>query len=789
MNTIKNSYLFVVLSLILACSNTIQKEQVAQIKQNIKVTDKVDVFIGTGAHCHNFPSAMVPFGAVVAGPDCNTVGWDAAAGYHYNAPTILGFSQQHVSGTGLTECGDLLLVPTVGKIKVNPGTEVNPDSGYRSRFSHDDESARPGYYQVRLLDYDINAEMTATERVGVHQYTFPESDSAHVMLDLVSIIQGGGAQVSHAYVQINDDKTILGYRNSNSIWAPNRQVHFAMKFSKSFKSHHLYDVDKKQFFNTRNDRGCRQLKAIFNFDTDKDEAIMVKLAISSVSMENALENLETEVPGWDFNNVKDRADEKWSKELNRIYAKGSDDNVAKFYAALYHNMIHPTIQNDVNGEYRGISQMVAETTGFTKYHMFSLWDTFRATHPLFALIHQKRTDDIVKSMLDFYNRNPRKMLPMWSLFQGENTCMIGLHALPVIVDAYSKGLLTSPPEELLDAMVQSSERPGPENTYFPKDYWGEYPSYYGQQHYLAKGYHPNDLVRSGVSVTLEHAYDDWTVALAAHKMGNKEVEETFLKRSQNYRNVWDKETGFFRARLNDGTFREPFDPRAYHREDFHDRDYVEGNAWQYLYFVPHDVYGLIDLMGGEHIFANRLEEMFNLPVQESAVNDVSGLIGDYAHGNEPCHHYAYLYNYAGRPWRTQEIIHQVDKEFYKAAPDGYIGNEDAGQMSAWYVFSAMGFYPVNPAGGIYIIGSPLLEEVQMALENGNVFKMQANNLSDENIYIQSVTLNGEPWNNVWLNHDDIVQGASLVFEMGNTPSEWGVNTLPVPYANGKVTRE
>lgn len=789
MNGLKNSILLLLIGFAFACSNTTEKKQVIPIKQNGIVTDKVNVFIGTGGHGHNFPSAMVPFGAVVAGPDCNTVGWDAAAGYHYDAPTILGFSQQHLSGTGLTEGGDLLLVPTVGKIKVNPGTEENPDSGYRSRFSHEDESARPGYYQVRLLDYDINAEMTATERVGFYRYTFPESDSAHIMLDLISIIQGGGAQVSHAYVQIDDDQTILGYRHSNSIWAPNRQVHFAMQFSKPFKSHHLYDADKKHFFNSRYDRGCRQLQAIFNFDTKEKEAIMVKIAISSVSMENALENLETEVPHWDFNKVKEQADAKWSNELNRFYAKGSEENVEKYYAALYHTMIHPSIQSDVNGEYRGISQMPAKTEEFTKYHMFSLWDTFRAAHPLFTIGQQKRTDDFVQSMLDFYNRNPRKMLPMWSMFQSENTCMIGLHALPVIVDAYTKGLLTSSPEELLDAMVQSSERSGPENTYFPKDHWKEYPSYYGQQHYLEKGYHPSDLVRSGVSVTLEHAYDDWTVALAAHQMGNKEVEETFLKRSQNYRNVWDKETGFFRARLNDGSFKEPFDPRAYHREEFHDRDYIEGNAWQYLYFVPHDVYGLMDLMGGEKIFADRLEEMFTLPRLESGVQDVSGLIGDYAHGNEPCHHYAYLYNYAGRPWRTQEIIHQVDNEFYKAAPDGYIGNEDAGQMSAWYVFSAMGFYPVNPAGGIYVIGSPLLEEVQLALENGNVFKMKANNLSDENIYIQSVTLNGEPWNNVWLNHDDIVNGASLVFEMGNTPSEWGVNTQPVPYANGKVTRE
>ena len=786
------SLLFIVLISIFSCGDTKQKQEQKVVKDQIqeinhkgKVTDKVNVFIGTGASCHNFPSAMVPFGAVVAGPDCRTTGKHVAAGYHYDAPTILGFSQQHLSGTGLTEGGDLLLVPTVGEIQINPGTENDPESGYRSRFSHKDESALPGYYQVRLLDYDINAEMTATERVGLHRYTFPESDSAHIMLDLISIFFR--SKVGHAYIQIADDQTILGYRNSSGDWAENRQVHFAMKFSKPFKSHSLYDADKKKFFDNRSDRGGQKLQAIFNFDTEKDEAIMVKIGISSVSMENALLNLETEIADWDFEKVKQKADEKWDNELQRVYAKGSDENVAKFYAALYHTMIHPSIISDVNGQYRGISKMPAETNAFTKYHMFSLWDTFRALHPLFTITQQKRTDDIVKSMVDFYDRNPRKMLPMWSMFQDENTCMIGLHALPVISDAYSKSLLSSKPEELLSAMVKTSERPGIENTRSRS----EYPSYYGQQHYLAKGYHPNDLVRSGVSVTLEHAYDDWTVALAAEKMGNKEAAATFLKRSQNYRNVWDKETGFFRARLNDGTWREPFNPRAYHREDRMDRDYVEGNAWQYLFFVPHDVYGLMDLMGGKDKFGDRLEEMFNLPpYEETAVGSVSGtLMGDYAHGNEPCHHYAYLYDYAGRPWKTQEIIHHIDKEFYKAAPDAYIGNEDAGQMSAWYIFSAMGFYPVNPAGGIYAIGSPLLEEVQIALENGNVFKMKANNFSEENIYIQSVTLNGKPWNNVWLDHSDIINGASLVFEMDKSPSQWGVNTLPVPYANGKLTRD
>jgi len=754
-----------------------------------KLTDKTDVFIGTGGHGHTFPHAMVPFGAVAAGPDWETKGWDAAGGYHYDAKSLLGFSQVHLSGTGLTETGDLLLVPTVGNIQVEPGKHDEPDSGYRSRFSHEDESAEPGYYQVRLLDYNINAEMTATERVGFHKYTFPKTEDAHIMLDLVHHINGGGSGVKLAHVQIKDNQTVTGYRITSGIWAPNRQLYFAVKFSKPFKSKAIYDpkglyVNKsKKFLADAVDHTSAKMKVVFNFTTEAEEAVMVKIAISSVSMKNALENVETEIPHWDFDKVKADASASWEEQLQKLVVKGTPEREAKFYAALYHNNIHPTINHDVNGEYRGIDKEVHQTKAYTHYTMFSLWDTFRATHPLFTLIHQERTADIVSTMLDFQKQNPRKMLPMWSMYQNENTCMIGLHSFPVIADAYMKGLTKSNPEDLLKAMVISANQPGIDSTAGRNIY----PSYYGQMHYLKKGYHPNDLVRNGVSVTLEHAYDDWTLALAANKLGNTTVQNEFLKRGQYYNNVWDKESEFFRAKLNNGKFRVPFDPRAYHREDFHDRDYTEGNAWQYLWFVPHDVYGLADMMGGKKAMANKLDTLFTLPYTgESSVGDVSGLIGDYAHGNEPCHHVAYLYNYVDEPWKTQKLIHQIDKEFYKAAPDGYIGNEDGGQMSAWYVFSAMGFYPVNPAGGIYIFGSPLLEEVEMNLENGNKFKITAHNLSEENIYIQSVKLNGKAYKNVWIKHEDIVKGGALEYVMGSKPSKWGLKTNPVPYADGSV---
>lgn len=771
------------LILLIACFGVLG----VQAQDNL--SDKVDLFIGTGGHGHTFPHAMVPFGAVSVGPDWATVGWDAASGYHYDAKSLLGFSQVHLSGTGLTELGDLLLVPTIGPINVVPGKDENPDEGYRSRYSHEDETAKPGYYQVRLLDYDINAEMTATERVGFHKYTFPKSDQAHIMLDLVHHINGSGSQVRHAHIEIKDDQTVAGYRITNGVWAPNRQLYFAMKFSKPFKSKMVHDPKgqpynrSKKFLSDVIDYSGEKIKAIFNFETEQNEEIMVKIAVSSVSMSNALENLYTEIPDWDFNKVRSDAQAQWNQELSKITVKGSEENEAKFYAALYHNNIHPTINHDVNGEYRGMDQEVHKTKDFTHYTMFSLWDTFRATHPLFTIIHQKRTDDIVKTMLNFYRENPRHMLPMWSMYQNENTCMIGLHALPVITDAYVKGLTTAKPGDLLDAMVVSANQPGIDSTAGR----AIYPAYYGQMHYLEKGYHPNDLVRTGVSVTLEHAYDDWTIALAADRMQKGDIASQFLARSQNFENVWDPKTKFFRAKLDNGQFKEPFDPRAYHREDFHDRDYTEGNAWQYLWFVPHDIYGLADKMGGKKAMAKKLDELFTLPYTgESSVGDVSGLIGDYAHGNEPCHHVAYLYNYVGQPWKTQKLIHQINNEFYKAAPDGYIGNEDAGQMSAWYVFSAMGFYPVNPAGGIYVFGSPLLDEAELNLENGANFKIKATNLSDNNIYIQSVKLNGKAYNNVWLKHEDIVAGGTLEYVMGSEPSKWGTKSAKVPYADGSV---
>jgi predicted alpha-1,2-mannosidase len=739
--------------------------------------EHLNLFIGTGYNGHTFPSATVPFGAVVPGPDCSIQEWHAAAGYHYDKTTIMGFSQTHMSGTGLTDFGDFMLMPVVGDVPLIPGTEAKPESGYRSRFSHDDETANAGYYQVRLKDYDINVEVTATERVAMHRYTFPKGKNRQVLMDFNHSIQNSS---KHCYVRIHDPYTVTGYRITDSFWAGSRFLYFAMKFSEPMDSHMIRDRVRKLDYQNIPERASANMIGVFNFAPGP--SLQAKIAISPVSMRNAMENLEAEVPHWDFEKVRKSAEGKWARELGRIEAEGSDTGLEIFYTALYHTMIHPSIHQDVNGDYRGIDKEIHKADGFTNYTVFSLWDTFRALHPLHTIIQPQRTGDFIKSMLAHQSQSAYHMLPSWTLHHNENFCMIGYHALPVVVDAWMKGLVDVPGDRVLDALLATSNQPGAHKMKF-----NNYPQWYGQQHYLRLGYFPDELASGGTSITLEHAYDDWTVSLMAEKLGNREVAAAYQARGQNFRKVWDPKTKFFRGKLENGEFVEPFKPRAYHREDHNDREYTEGNAWQYLFFAPHDVYGLVELNGGPKAFAERLDTLFTLPPNEepSHVQDVTGFIGDYAHGNEPCHHVAYLYNYVGQPWKTQEKIHQIAREFYKAEPAGYIGNEDAGQMSAWYVMSAMGFYPVNPCGGIYVIGSPLLTACKIHLQDGKTFQITADKLSEDNIYIQSVRLNGKPLNNVWISHRDIMDGGTLEFEMGPKASNWGTRSEPVPLADGK----
>jgi predicted alpha-1,2-mannosidase len=573
---------------------------------------------------------------------------------------------------------------------------------------------------------------------------------------------------------------VTGYRITDSFWASSRFLHFALRFSEPMAGYVIHDRVRNLDYPGIPERASSNMIADFRFAPGK--ALKVKIAVSPVSMRNALENLEAEVPHWDFDKVRASAEAEWAKELGKIAADGPEEGLEVFYSALYRTMIHPDVHQDVNGEYRGIDKEIHTADGFVNHTVFSLWDTFRALHPLHTIIQQERTGEYVKSMLAYRKQSAHNMLPQWSMHHNENFCMIGVHSLPVIIDAWVKGLTDAPAEQILDAVMATATQPGAHKMKFR-----EYPQWYGQQHYLELGYFPDELTRSGTSLTLEHAYDDWTVALLAARMGDTAVKKEYLRRGQNYRNVWDAEKGFFRAKMGDGSWHPFYDPRAYHREDHKDREFTEGNAWQYLFFAPHDVYSLVELMGGKEAFAKRLDTLFTLEPAEGApeVQDVSGLIGDYAHGNEPCHHVAYLYNYVGQPWKTQERIHEIAEKFYPADPAGYIGNEDAGQMSAWYVMSAMGFYPVNPCGGIYVIGSPLLPAFTLNLENGKQFRIRADGLSKENIYIQSVRLNGTSHNNVWITHEHIMAGGMLEFEMGPGPGRWGAESMPVPMADGR----
>jgi len=733
--------------------------------------DYVDPFIGTGYHGHTFPGVAVPHGMLQVSPDTRTVGWDACGGYHYDDDSIIGFSQTHFSGTGCTDLGDFLLMPCVGPFHLYSGEADDPDGGYRSRFSHASEVASPGYYKVDLADDHIKVELTASQRVAFHRYTFPESNDAHILLDLTHCMIGNqGTTVLDGSIQVVNNQLITGYRNTTG-WAKNRKSYFAARFSKPFKSYALFDNETR--LDGRDELSAQQIRSVFYFDTQKDEPVVVKMAISGVSAENALMNLDSDTSQWDFDKVHQLARASWNAVLGKSTAEGEPSTLRTFYTSLYHTLIFPAVYQDVNGEYRGLDQKIHTAEGWTNYTVFSLWDTFRALHPLYTLIQQEEVDDLVKSMMAHYEQNANQMLPIWSYQHNETTCMIGYHSVPVIADAYLKGLTDVDAEKMIDAFVTTSTR---------KDYDG-------LGLYMDKGYVPQDRYMQGASKTLAYAYDDWCIAKAAQSAGNQAVAAEYFKRSQNYRNVFDSETGFMRAKRDDGSWREPFDPHATHlKAGPRVRDYTEGNAWQWTWFVPHDVNGLIGLLGGQEPFLAKLDELFSQDTSaiKHGVSDVTGLIGEYAHGNEPSHHVAYLFSCAGAPWKTQAIVHKIMTEQYDNTPEGICGNEDCGQMSAWYVFSAMGFYPVNPCGGIYIIGKPALAKAEIRVGQDKIFTMTAKNLSDANIYIQSVKLNGKAYNQVWLTHDEIVKGGTLEFVMGAEPNKtWGTANLAIPCAEGK----
>ncbi len=720
----------------------------------------VSPFIGTGSHGHTFPGATAPFGMVQLSPDTRLEGWDGCSGYHYSDEYIYGFSHTHLSGTGVPDYCDVLLMPFTGEIRLNNGADGKP--GYRSRFSHDKEHASPGYYSVYLEDYNINAELTATTRVGMHKYSFPQGKSHSVLIDLKH-----RDQVTGSWIRIIGDNEVEGFRGSTG-WAHDQRVYFVARFSKPFikSGIALNDTMLSQTLLTEG----KNIKAWFGFDENDAESLIVKVGISAVSAENARMNLEKEIPDWDFDKVKRQTSDLWNKELGKIKVSGdNDDKKTVFYTALYHTMICPNTYNDVDGSYLGRDFKVHQTeTG--NYTVFSLWDTYRALHPLMTIINHKRTNEFINTFIRQYQEGG--MLPVWELAANETWCMIGYHAVPVIADAWMKGIRGYDGNEALKAMVNSASK-----------------DIFGLGYYKKFGYIPAGLEHESVSKTLEYAYDDWCIAVMAKNLGNDSISRAFNLRAQSYKHLFDSSTGFMRARYNGGWF-SPFDPSEVNF------NYTEANAWQYSLSACQDLNGFMEMHGGKEKTADFIDRLFSVSSITSGrdQSDITGLIGQYAQGNEPSHHIAYLYNYCGQPWKTQEKVSRILKEFYTSKPDGLIGNEDCGQMSAWAVFSALGFYPVCPGSVQYAIGSPMFEESVIELENGKKFIIKANNLSDNNIYIQRATLNGKSFNRGYLNHQEIMAGGELVFEMGpslsysfgvgpkNEPSSYieGVKILPAP---------
>jgi predicted alpha-1,2-mannosidase len=734
----------------------------------------VKPIIGTQRMGHTYPGATVPFGMVQLSPDTDTIPYEVngrynpdvykyCAGYQYDDPTIVGFSHTHFSGTGHSDLGDFLIMPTTGTLKLNPGTSDNPSSGFRSRFSHERETAQAAYYKVQLESHNIGAELTATERVGVHRYTFPKTDSAHIILDLMSGIYNYEDKNVWTVLRIENDTLVTGYRQTTG-WARTRTLYFALCFSKPFKSYGSRNFGKRPvyrgFWGKWNqasnfpELAGKQLRAWFDFSTTEGESIGLKMALSPVSMENALLNLRTETPHWNFDQVKAEGQAKWEQELRKITIE-TKSTAAKenFYTALYHAFLAPTLYMDVDGSYRGLDQDNHKAKGFAHYTTFSLWDTYRALHPLFNIVQPKRNADMVQSMLAHFDQSSLHMLPVWSNSANENWCMTGYHSVSVVADAIVKGNAPFDANKALDACIATSNHRG----------------FDGLGYYLDRGYVPEDRSGSSVSQTLEYAYDDWCIAQAAKKLGREDVFQAYSKRAENYRNVYDASIGFMRPRLADGSFRAAFDPMSTHGQGF-----IEGNAWNYSLFVPHDPATMIHMMGGKKRFTKHLDSLFTMELPDkyfAETEDITrdGIIGNYVHGNEPSHHVAYLYNWTDEPWKAQKQIRAIMPMQYRNTPDGLGGNDDCGQMSAWYIFSSLGFYPVAPASDQYWFGSPAVDGATLQLEGGKTFTVQAINQSDKNVYVQKILLNGQLLARRYITHSEIMKGGKLVFYMGAKP--------------------
>jgi predicted alpha-1,2-mannosidase len=746
-------YIRVILTLLIsfACINTY-----AQTKS----VDYVDPFIGTDAHGHTFPGAAAPFGMVQLSPDTDIEGWDWCSGYHYSDSSIMGFSHTHLSGTGIGDYGDILFMPFTGELKTVSGTKSDPDSGYRSRFSHDNETAHPGYYSVFLKDYDIKAELTVTKRAGFHRYTFPQAERAFIIMDLVHGIQN---QTTDSSLEILDDTTVRGYRCSTG-WAQHRCVYFYAEFSVPFKSFGV--LENGTVIADKNSANGREVKGFVEFNASSPQDILIKVGISHTSLDGARKNVLEEIPHWDFSITKKQTEDEWEKELSAIIAESDNErNKTVFYTALYHAFIAPNTLSDVDGRYIGMDRKIHSIEGGEMYTVFSLWDTFRALHPLFTIIQEKRTGEMIRSLISKYEEGG--LLPVWELASNETETMIGYHSIPVIVDAYMKGIRDFDVDKAYEAMKKSAMQ-----------------DHHGLKFYKEMGYIPADLEHESVSKTLEYAYDDWCIAVMAKALGYEDDYRYFIERAKFWVNVFDPSTSLMRPKKN-GAWLDPFDPYAVSGH------YTEANAWQYSFFVPQDVSGLIERMGGDTKFIAFLDKLFTT---DSGLTgwfqpDITGLIGQYAQGNEPSHHIAYLYNYAGTPWRTQELVREIVTTLYTNRPDGLPGNEDCGQMSAWYIFSAVGFYPVTPGDTVYAIGTPLFDKVRIRIDDNTSFTVIAHNLTDENLYIQSARLNGRDYPYSFIRHSDITGGGDLEFYMGESPSDWGrnhadrpVSMIDIPFA-------
>ena len=701
-------------------------------KNKQELVKYVDTFIGTGGHGHTYPGATAPFGMVQLSPDTRMDDWDGCSGYHITDNHILGFSHTHLSGTGCNDYGDFRFMPIVGE-------KHYKSDDYRSAFRHETEVARPGFYSVVLDDYNIKVELAAGVRAAMHRYTFPQEGNTSVILDLKESTLSA-EKIYEAWAKVENDNAISGFRRSG-YWARDQYLYFYAEFSKPIKSHE------------QNEEGL-----VYAFDFENDGTpLMMRIGISAVDVEGAKKNLESEIKDFDLDALAAKTNKSWNEELNRIVVNSTNERDKKiFYSALYHSFIVPNLYSDVDGRYRGHDLKVHQSDS-PRYTVFSQWDTFRTENPLLDMIQTKRAVDIINTFIDNYETGG--LLPTWELAANETHCMIGYHSIPVMADAYINGIKGFDAEKALAAMVARAN----------EDMWG-------LEFYKKYGYIPADMAGESVSTTLEYAYDDWCIARMAEKMGKQDIATEFYKRAQYYKNLYDPATKFFRGRKNGG-FVTPFDPRQVNFM------LTEANTWQYNFFVPQDVNGHIEMMGGKEEYENMLSQLFNtssdLTGREQV--DITGLIGQYAHGNEPSHHMAYLYNFVGKPVKTQKVVNQIMNELYTDQPDGLCGNEDCGQMSAWYVMSAMGFFPVTPASGMFIIGVPHFEEMTLNFENGKRFKIIAKNLSHDNKYIASVKLNGKPLTRSYLYCEEVLNGGKLEFTMtSDRNTTWATDEKDCP---------